>query len=401
MSKSPIFVAFGAALNGLETIRAFIKQRQTMEVFEASYLEANMRAWYHWLLVNRWVGFRLDMLSFLLLMAIVMLGVSLAFSTTEIDPGLLAIAITYAIQLSGVFQYTVRLSAKCETMMTSAERILFYASLPSEPNHSDAESTLPVVASTNGGEQKQIISEPHISFRDVYVRYRHDLPMILCGISFDISRGEKIGIVGRTGSGKSSLALSLLRLNDVYKGSIFMGGVDTSKLSLASLRKRIGVVPQEPILFTGSLRHNLDPTGTRADSDLWAALDAVGMRSLAQDSPEEPATLDKFVQERGSNFSVGERQCLSMARALLEESDLYIMDEATANIDQDSDAKIQTLLRTSNVFSHATIITIAHRISTIEDSSRIIVLEAGRIVEMGTPEELRALGGHFSKIATK
>ena len=145
-----------------------------------------------------------------------------------------------------------------------------------------------------------------------------------------------------------------------------MGGVDTSKLSLASLRKRIGVVPQEPILFTGSLRHNLDPTGTRADSDLWAALDAVGMRSLAQDSPEEPATLDKFVQERGSNFSVGERQCLSMARALLEESDLYIMDEATANIDQDSDAKIQTLLRTSNVFSYANYHHRASNISTIE-----------------------------------
>jgi ATP-binding cassette subfamily C (CFTR/MRP) protein 4 len=398
VSKSPVYVAFANTIDGLVTIRAFrgaaaANQREFLE-----RLERNGRAWYSWLLANRWVGVQLDTVSWVVLAATALGGVVLAGAGGSFDAGMLGFAITYAIQLSGVFQYTVRLSAKAETMMTSFERIQAYARLPAEPGRADP-------GPEKGGETREIEEETletpgakrgAVRIEGVSVRYREDLPLVLRDVTLRIEAGSKVGVVGRTGSGKSTLALALCRLNEVTGGRILIDGADAARMPVAALRRRIGFVPQEPVLFSGDLRFNLDPFFARTDAEVCEALRAVGLGAMLEDGSPGLSTA---IKERGSNLSEGERQLISFARAILRRASVYVLDEATANVDYGTDDAIQRIVREAPGFRDATVVAVAHRISTIMDSDVVVVVDEGRIVETGPPAELmKRRGGHFASL---
>ena len=415
ISKSPIFVSFSANLRGRDTIRIYGNSNFATERFEEC-LSANGRAWFGWLNVNRWVGFRLDSITLVVLTCVVLVGAVLGWQgairaidandssvignytattttgSSGVDHGLLAIAITYCIQMSGVFQYMVRLSAKVETQMIAVERLSHLTTLPSEHqnhnNNNNNNNTTTVTSTTTSSNTSLINNWPTlggIEWKNVSVRYRSDLPIVLSALNISIQGGHKVGICGRTGSGKSSMMLALCRLNEICQGNVLIDGINTNEISLKQLRKSIGVIPQTPSLFAGTLRYNIDPTGvTYSDSDMEDALSSVGMRVHL----DRQDGLNMIVEENGRNLSVGEKQCVSLARALLSKSPLYVLDEATANIDRVTDERIQLMMRTHPVFVNATVLTVAHRLSTIQDSDQIIVLDNGKLLEMGTPSDL-------------
>ena len=218
------------------------------------------------------------------------------------------------------------------------------------------------------------------------MKYREDTPLVLKNMSFTIQAGERIGIVGRTGSGKSSLFQALLRLVQPESGSMIkIGGQDTKKLTMRALRASIAIVPQQSVIFSGTLRSNLDPFGEYSDNEMWGALDKVGMKSTVSAYPEK---LESPVTESGGNYSAGERQLLCLARAILNDASIILLDEATSALDGDSDDKVQKALRQ---FTHKpTVITIAHRVNTISDSDRIMALRDGSVVEFDAPAVLLA-----------
>jgi len=218
-----------------------------------------------------------------------------------------------------------------------------------------------------------------IIFRNVHMRYRPTLPLVLNGINLSIEGGEKIGIVGRTGAGKSTLITALLRLVELDSGTVYINGVDISKIGLNALRSVISVIPQDPVLFSGTIRTNLDPFGKHTDERIWDAIKRTRLGSTV-------SSLNDTVEENGSNFSVGQRQLLCIARAFLSQSKIIMMDEATASVDVETDSFIQSMIRKE--FVHATCLTVAHRLNTIMDSDRVLVMEQGQVAEFDTPQNL-------------
>lgn len=375
-TRSPFFDMFSATLNGIVSIRAFGRQTAMQAAF-LSLLEVNARTWFWWLIGNRWLGFRLDILSSVVVALAVVFGIGLR---EQINPGYLGLALVYAISLSGLFQYMVRQSALVETYMTSVERLLHYGrKLPSEHQADDADVGCPPAI--------RVVPSPHwpdkgtIELQSVCVRYRADLAVVLQAVSALIPGGAKIGIIGRTGSGKSSLIQALFRLNEICEGRILIDGVDIAQLDVTVLRSQLSLIPQEPALFSGTVRYNLDPFGQYSDGQIVAVLQQVHL---------EGCDLDSVVKERGENLSVGQRQLISLARAMLRNRRIVIADEATSNIDYAADSIIQKTLREADCFRSATLLVIAHRIKTIADSDLILVLDNGRVLEMGTPAALLA-----------
>ena len=229
------------------------------------------------------------------------------------------------------------------------------------------------------------------------LRYRPDLPPVLRGISFEVAPGEKIGIVGRTGSGKSSLFLALFRMVEPASGRVLLGGADTATIGLHPLRRAMAMIPQDPFMFGGSVRTNLDPFNEQTDAALWEALGRVGLRDFVEADSKK---LEMEVVDNGANFSLGQRQLLCMARALLRDVRVLMMDEATASVDLDTDALIQRAVR--ECFAHCTVLTIAHRLNTIMDSDKVLVLDQGTVSEYGPPTELlKASGGAFSALVAQ
>lgn len=411
ISKSPVFVAFSTNMRGRSTIRAYDQVQYTIDHFEET-LSANGRAWFNWLNVNRWVGFRLDTITLVVLAAVVFIGAimgwlgagrdnpvmikgngtnltsSLTTSATSmftsVDHGLLAIAITYCIQMSGIFQYMIRLSAKVETQMIAVERLSHLARLESEHENHVCENNKSTTAEKGSMETLPLTTLGGIILRDVSVKYRDNLPIILKHINLEIKGGNIVGVCGRTGSGKSSLMLGLLRLNIICGGDIIIDGTSTQNISLKTLRGAVGVIPQTPTLFAGTLRYNIDPTENRySDQEMIDVLNAVGMRIH-----QNKEGLNFYIEENGRNLSVGEQQCVSLARACLLRAKIYLLDEATANIDHATDKMIQHMIRTHPSFVNSTIVVIAHRLSTIKDVDQIIVMDNGSIVETGSPQNL-------------
>ncbi|KAJ8789389.1 hypothetical protein J1605_021916 [Eschrichtius robustus] len=233
-------------------------------------------------------------------------------------------------------------------------------------------------------------SKGEIRFSNYQVRYRPELDLVLKGITCDIKSTEKIGVVGRTGAGKSSLTNSLFRILEAAGGQITIDGVDIASIGLHDLREKLTIIPQDPILFSGSLRMNLDPFNNYSDEEIWKALELAHLKSFVDGLQ---AGLSYEVTEGGDNLSIGQRQLLCLARALLQKSKILIMDEATAAVDLETDHLIQTTIQTE--FSHCTTITIAHRLHTIMDSDKVMVLDNGKIVEYGSPEELLKNTGPF------
>ena len=322
---------------------------------------------------------------------------------------LAGLSLTFAISMTGLLQWCVRSFAQLEAAMNSSERILYYseeipqeAPWTSEELEKKASGTNPpstdpsvyaVVAS--GGEVAKFDaswpSSGALTLNNLRMRYRPDTPLVLKGLSVSISGGERVGVVGRTGSGKSSLLLSLLRLvepdldpdGEKYEAPILIDGVDTLRMGLRELRSKLGIIPQNPVLFSGTIRSNMDPFGQYSDEQIWSALEQCGLKASVEGMPGE---LGSAVAEYGSNLSAGMRQMLVMGRALLKQCRILLLDEATSSVDFETDKEIQRTLR--EAFKNTTVLTIAHRINTIMDSDKILVMKDGIVAEYAPPQEL-------------
>ncbi|CAM9122992.1 unnamed protein product [Ectocarpus sp. 4 AP-2014] len=336
----------------------------------------NTRAYFAWVYTARWLGFRMDMVVIIVLTASCFFSVAVNEYSDSVDAGLLGAALVYVLQLGGLFQWSVRQSAEVENQMVSAERVLGYCRVPQEASLESEPGCKPADGWPAKGD---------IEVRDMSMRYREDLPPVLKGLTLSIKGGSRVGVVGRTGAGKSSLIAALFRLveYDRDRGSIEIDGVDISKVGLHDLRPRMSVVPQTPFLFSGSMRLNLDPFAKQSDAQMWASLEAVQMKTYVQSLA---GGLDAPVAEGGGNLSVGQRQLLCLARAVLQRSQILVMDEATANIDQHTDSLIQDVVRSS--FKGKTVIMVAHRLNTVIDCDQVVVLSEGSVVEAGHPHVL-------------
>jgi ATP-binding cassette subfamily C (CFTR/MRP) protein 4 len=302
-------------------------------------------------------------------------------SWLKIDPSILGLALSMLIQLTALFQWTVRQSAEVVNHFVAVERVVAFRDLPPES------------ALTNDFDESLIEwpAKGEIQVEDLNVRYRPSLPLSLRGLTFKIEGGSRVGIVGRTGCGKSTLVQSLLRLLEPECGQIVIDGVDISKLGLHKLRTSISVIPQSPVLYGGcSLRENLDPFRHHNDEQICESLLDVHMLDAIQSLSHG---LDTIVAEGGSNFSTGQRQLLCLARAILRRNKILVLDEPTANVDSHTDKLLQQAVGKS--FQGATILAVAHRLDTVIDYDRILVLGAGAVLEYGSPNELILSGGAF------
>merc|ERR1712137_206080 len=297
------------------------------------------------------------------------------------SPEFIATAIVNTISLSGLFQYMVRQSALVESYMTSFERLLTYSQLSHEANAGALEP---------GSDFPR---KGAIKVSGLKMRYREDLVEVLKGMDFECVGGVKVGICGRTGSGKSSLLMALARFTDNTEGTITIDGIDISQLPLHTLRGCIAWVPQEPNFWSGTLRFNLDPVGTYTDNAIWTSLRTVEMADVVG-----AEGLDMVLADNGSNFSIGERQLFSLARALLQRRKIIFMDEAFANVDFATDKKVQAAIHAICESMQATVLVVAHRMSTLSDSDCLIVMSDGVVAESGSPKELSDAGGLYAEM---
>lgn len=369
--RSPIYSHFSESLDGTSSIRAFSAQGRFIEE-NHTRLDDNQQAYYANISLNRWLATRLELVGNVI---VTMAALSAVMSRDSISSRYGALAISYALGVTQTLNWMVRMTSERETAVVSVERIEEYCQLePEAPLESEPHLKPPVSWPSDGA----------IEFNNFQMRYRPDLDLVLRGLNCSIRPHEKVGIVGRTGAGKSSLMLALMRIVEgEYGGSIVIDGVDIRTIGLHDLRSKIAIIPQDPVLFTGSIRFNLDPFNRCPDHDLWRALDHSHLgdhiRSLSDG-------LDYVVAEGGSNFSVGQRQLLCLARALLRNSRVLLLDEATSGIDHQTDLLVQDTIRKQ--FTTCTVLTIAHRLDTVMESDRVMVMAAGRVVEIDTPATL-------------
>ncbi|KAI9560845.1 ABC protein [Daphnia sinensis] len=374
VSRSPIYSHVTASVSGLNTIHAFGKERAFVSKFMNLYDE-NSSVFFLFTCSMRWLAVRLDFI------AVCIIGVTAGLVVVlrgMIPPAFAGLALAYAGQLTGILQNTVRWASETESRFTSVQRM--------ETLLDTLESEGPAVIK----ERRPPSDWPQkgsIVFSNVNMRYRANLPLVLNDVSFHIKPKEKIGIVGRTGSGKSSLGVALFRLVDLISGVIEIDGINIAEIGLEDLRSKLSIIPQDPVLFIGTIRYNLDPFQKYNDDVIWEAIERTYMKDKIKALPDK---LDSAVIENGENFSVGERQLLCMARALLRHSKILLLDEATAAIDTQTDALVQQTLR--EAFEDCTILTIAHRLNTVIQCDRVLVLQGGMVVEFDNPLVLLANG---------
>ncbi|KAF8934648.1 hypothetical protein BGZ52_003729 [Haplosporangium bisporale] len=374
VSRSPVFAHFQETLGGITTIRVY-RQQDRFILGNEHRLDQNLRAFYPSIASNRWLAFRLEVLGSTIIFGSAFLSVVSLARGLVVNPGLVGLSLSYALNITQTMNWMVRQYSEIESNIVSVERLLEYVDLPQEAPEILANHRPPQYWPAQG----------RVDFVNYETRYRPGLELVLRGVSCSIRAHEKIGICGRTGAGKSSLTLSLFRIIESVKGQILVDGVDISTLGLYDVRSRFSIIPQDPVLFAGTIRFNLDPLGTRSDMDLWQALEDSYLKEYVS---QMEGGLNGVVLEQGENFSVGQRQLICLARALLRKTSLLVLDEATAAIDLETDALVQKIIRQK--FCDCTILTIAHRINTVMDSDRIMVLDQGQVAEFDTPANLLA-----------
>ncbi|KAI5476304.1 ABC transporter [Pseudohyphozyma bogoriensis] len=373
--RSALYAHFSESLSGLATVRAFGETPRFIKA-NASYLDLENRAYFLTVINQRWLGERLDFLSSILVFVLAIICVVKRFSISSSDTGLILSAI---LTIQQTMSTGVRMFAEVENNLASVERLHHYAANIEQEKPAEIEETKPGPSWPAGG----------IEFKDVVMSYRPDLPAVLHGLSVKINPGEKVGIVGRTGAGKSTILQCLFRIVELTSGSISIDGVDISTLGLKDLRMKLSVIPQDSILFNGTLRSNLDPFGDYDDATLWSALKRAWLveRETGEGGGQVSRfTLDTVVEDEGLNMSVGERSLVSLARALVKDSQIVVLDEATANVDMESDARIQRTI--TSEFRNKTLLCIAHRLNTIIGYDRIVVMDKGRVAAFDTPANL-------------
>uniref|UniRef100_A0A131YTN7 ATP-binding cassette, subfamily C (CFTR/MRP), member 1 n=1 Tax=Rhipicephalus appendiculatus TaxID=34631 RepID=A0A131YTN7_RHIAP len=369
VTRSPIYTHFSETLSGVSTIRAYgARERFVQESNQR--VDHNQMCYYPSTISNRWLAVRLEFCGNLIVLFAALFAV---FGSDHLDGGTVGLSLSYALSITATMNWMVRMSCEFETNIVAVERIMEYTRSPTEaaweiPGHKPS---------------PQWPKDGEVQFRDYATRYREGLDLIIKDITVSVAPGEKVGIVGRTGAGKSSLMLSLFRIIEPAQGTILIDGVDVTKIGLHDLRSKLTIIPQDPVLFSGTVRTNLDPFKSKSDEDIWAALELSHLKNFISGLDRG---LEHEVQEGGENLSVGQRQLLCLARALLRKSKVLVLDEATAAVDMETDSLIQQTIRRE--FAGSTILTIAHRLNTIMDYDRILVLEQGRVAEFDTPANL-------------
>uniref|UniRef100_A0A674F7E0 ATP-binding cassette sub-family C member 10 n=1 Tax=Salmo trutta TaxID=8032 RepID=A0A674F7E0_SALTR len=369
LTLSPVYSHFSETLSGL----ALLYLSRTSPRFEEENerrLEQNQRCLFLSNAAMQWLDIRLQMIGVVVVTGISVIAV-FQHQFKSIDPGLVGLSLSYALSSTGLLSGLIFNFTQTEMQLVSVERTEEYSTtLPTEPQHSNPQ------VPTSWPEQGWV------EFRGAVLSYREGLPNALDGVSLVVRPGEKVGVVGRTGSGKSTLFLALFRMVELNQGQILLDGVDTSQVGLAQLRSKLAIIPQDPFLFSGTVRENLDPCGHHPDSRLLEALEHCHLSPVIN----RIGGLGAEVGEQGKSLSLGQRQLLCLARALLTEANILCIDEATASVDQKTDKLLQQTIREK--FQDKTVLTIAHRISTIMDSDRVLVMHSGKVVEFDTPADL-------------
>ncbi|KAK7208586.1 P-loop containing nucleoside triphosphate hydrolase protein [Myxozyma melibiosi] len=373
VSRSPIYAHFQESLSGLSTIRAF-RQIERFENVNETHVDYNLRAYFPSISANRWLSVRLEFIGSVIIFASAGLSI-ISVSSGTVRAGLVGLAMSYALQITQSLSWIVRMTVEVEVNTVSVERVLEYSQLPSEAPMVIKGHRPPASWPTSG----------ELVFDHYSTRYREGLDLVLKDINLHINPKEKVGIVGRTGAGKSSLTLSLFRMIEAAEGHIDIDNLNTSTIGLSDLRHRLAIIPQDSQAFEGTIRDNLDPSHAHDDTELWEVLE---LSHLKEHVSRMDGGLDARVAEAGSNLSVGQRQLMSLARALLTPSKILVLDEATAAVDVETDQLLQETIRKE--FKDRTILTIAHRLNTIIDSDKIVVLSAGKVAEFDSPEKLLA-----------
>jgi len=422
VSISPVYQHFDETLNGVATIRAMAIQPQYIEE-NAKRLDYTANAFVGYMYCNRWVELRLQFVSATIILVLAVLAV---LGRDTVDPSLVGLALNYALGVTESMMWLVRDYSEWQSHLVAIERIQDYTD-----KHTEAPAYLSKRVPAQWPEHGRVV------FKNYSSRYREGLDLVVKHLSFEVQPGSSVGIVGRTGAGKSSLTLALFRIieaansnwarasdnteyherqgaaaagedtetdgllngmeptppredEEIDGGSIEIDGVDISTLGLADLRQHLAIIPQDPTLFAGTVRDNLDPFNQVTDTELWEALERAHLKDQIR---ALPGGLSHEVSQHGENFSVGQRSLICLARALLRKSKILILDEATAAVDMETDELIQKTIREE--FKDRTVLTIAHRIKTVMDSNMILVMDKGEVVEFEKPEVL--LQDHDSK----
>ncbi|CAN1776374.1 ABC transporter C family member 14 [Linum perenne] len=370
ITEAPIIHHFSETMSGVMTIRCFKRQEKFFQD-NIDRVNANLRMDFHSIGAAGWMGIRLELLGSLIFCIATLFLI--IFPSSIIKPEFVGMFLSYGLPLNSVMFWTIYMACFLENRMVSVERIKQFTDTPPEAPW----LIMNLAASPNWP------SYGNIELKDLQVRYRQNTPLILKGITFSIHGGEKIGIVGRTGSGKSTLIQAFFRLVEPSGGTIAIDGVDITKLGLHDLRSRFGIIPQEPVLFKGTVRSNLDPTGLYSDEEIWQSLERCQLKAVVT---AKPGKLDASVVDSGDNWSVGQRQLLCLGRVLLKRCRILFMDEATASVDSQTDVVIQRIIRED--FADCTIISIAHRIPTVMDCDRVLVMDDGLAQEFDKPTTL-------------
>ncbi|NXY13006.1 MRP3 protein, partial [Atrichornis clamosus] len=380
VSRSPIYSHFSETVSGASVIRAYRRVKAFVDISDLK-VDENQKSYYPGIVSNRWLGIRVEFVGNCIVLFAALFAV---VGRNSLNAGLVGLSVSYALQVTLSLNWMVRMTSELETNIVAVERIKEYSETETEAPWTIEGKSPP----------EDWPSKGELEFVNYSVRYRKGLDLVLKGLNLQVHGGEKIGIVGRTGAGKSSMTLCLFRILEAVKGEIKIDGVKISEIGLHDLRSRLTIIPQDPVLFSGTLRMNLDPFNKYSDEEIWKALELSHLKRFVS---SQPSMLDYECSEGGENLSVGQRQLVCLARALLRKTRILILDEATAAIDLETDDLIQMTIRTQ--FEDCTVLTIAHRLNTIMDYTRVLVLDDGTIAEFDTPANLIAAKGIFYSMA--